>query len=91
MTRRACVVAVLAAALLAAGIGSAQAATEPIRQAVDDAKPAKRPFRDLTATRLAVGGNALKVVITDEVDERTRGLRQRRDLGRYDAMLFAYE
>jgi uncharacterized membrane protein (UPF0127 family) len=91
MTRRACAVALFAAVLLTAAIAPAHGATGPIRQAVEDAKPAKRPFRDLTATQLSVGGQDLKVVIADDPDERTLGLRQRSDLGRYDAMLFAFE
>jgi uncharacterized membrane protein (UPF0127 family) len=91
MTRRACAAALLAVAMLALFIGPAQAASEPIRQAVEGAKPAKRPFRDLTATRLSVGGHTLLVVVADDDDERTLGLRQRSDLGRYDAMLFAFD
>ncbi len=91
MIRRASVAALLAVALLAVVIGSAQAASEPIQQAVEDAKPAKRPFRGLTAMQLGVGRKVLDTVIADATDERIEGLRQRRDLGRYDAMLFAYD
>ncbi len=58
---------------------------------MEDAKRAKRPFRGLTATRLTVGHEDLKVVVADDSDERSRGLRKRRDLGRYDAMLFAFD
>jgi uncharacterized membrane protein (UPF0127 family) len=91
MTRRAGAAALLAAALLTLVVGPASAASEPIRQAVEDAKPAKHPFRRLTAVQLGVGRQRLDVVIADDVDERTAGLRQRSDLGRYDAMLFAFE
>lgn len=91
MTRRACAAALLAVALLALVIGPAQAASEPIRQAVEGAKPAKRPFRGLTAMQLGVGREVLDTVVADTTDERTEGLRKRSDLGRYDAMLFAFD
>lgn len=70
-----------------AGASSAR----PVERAVDEAAPAKKPFRGLTATRIAVGGRPISVVIADDVDERTRGLRQRRDVGPYDGMLFVFD
>ena len=70
---------------------AAAATTTPLELTVREAPPAKRPFRDLTATRVTVGGRALDVVIADDTDERTLGLRRRRDIGPYDGMLFAFE
>jgi uncharacterized membrane protein (UPF0127 family) len=63
----------------------------PLERAVDEAQPAKRPFSGLTATRVAAGGHAMKVVVADDVDERSAGLRQRSDVGPYDGILFAFD
>jgi uncharacterized membrane protein (UPF0127 family) len=73
--------------------GTANAATTtPLELTVRDAPPAKRPFRDLTATRITVGGSPLDVVIADEPDERSLGLRRRRrGAAPYDGMLFAFD
>lgn len=57
---------------------------------VDEAPPAKKPFRALTAAKLSVGDREMDVVIADDADERSAGLRQRRDVGPYDGMLFAF-
>jgi hypothetical protein len=61
-----------------------------LEAAVDDAKPAKRPFASLTQTRLRVGAERLHVVLADEDGERVQGLRERRTIGRYDGMLFVF-
>jgi uncharacterized membrane protein (UPF0127 family) len=55
------------------------------------ATPAAAPFDGLTETRLAVGGKCLRTVIADSEPERVEGLRQRSDIGPYDAMLFVFE
>ena len=54
------------------------------------ARPAVKPFRRLTATRIVVGKQTLRVVIADSDTERTQGLRRRHTIGRYDGMLFVY-
>jgi uncharacterized membrane protein (UPF0127 family) len=53
--------------------------------------PASAPFVGLTETRLGVGGRCLRVVVADDQTERVEGLRQRRDLGPYDGMLFVFD
>jgi uncharacterized membrane protein (UPF0127 family) len=53
--------------------------------------PASAPFPDLTETQLSVGGRCLQVVVDDTEAERVQGLRQRRDLGAYDGMLFVFD
>jgi uncharacterized membrane protein (UPF0127 family) len=55
------------------------------------AKPASAPFAGLTETQLSVGGKCLRVVVADDLNERVQGLRQRRNLGPYDGMLFVYD
>jgi uncharacterized membrane protein (UPF0127 family) len=40
---------------------------------------------------VAVGGRCLRVVVADDQTERVQGLRQRRDLGPYDGMLFVFD
>ena len=62
-----------------------------IPNAVANAEPASAPFAGLTETRLEVGGQSMRVVVADEVDERAEGLRRRETIGPYDAMLFVYE
>ena len=80
-----------------AGIWSANAdaatrsSLNPLARAIDDASRAKKPFRDLTATRVALGRHVMNVVVADDADERTAGLRQRRDIGPYDGMVFAFD
>ena len=55
------------------------------------ATPASAPFGGLTETQLAVGGRCVRVVVADNETERAQGLRQRRDLGPYDGMLFVFD
>ena len=62
-----------------------------IRQRIETAVPGTAPFPKLTETTLLVGGQSLGVVVADDDAERTAGLRQRSDLGRYDGMIFAFE
>jgi len=59
--------------------------------AVRNTVPAKQPFRGLTATTVTVGGRSMRLVVADDVDERTMGLRRRRDIGPYDGMLFVFD
>ncbi|MFN8027541.1 MAG: DUF192 domain-containing protein [Acidimicrobiia bacterium] len=54
------------------------------------AQPAVDPFTGLTETQIAVGDTCLRTVIADSLQERVEGLRQRSDIGPYDAMLFAF-
>lgn len=72
----------------AAAAGSART---PLEQVVAAAKPAKPPFRGLTTSRLSVGGRDLALVIADDFDERTQGLRGRASTRPYDGMLFAFD
>ena len=65
-------------------------ATADLTRALAEAQLATAPFDGLTATRLSVGGHCLRTVIADSTDERAAGLRQRSDLGGYDAMLFVF-
>jgi uncharacterized membrane protein (UPF0127 family) len=67
-----------------------QAATADLTAALAAARPATAPFAGLTATRLSVGGSCLRTVVADDAAERVEGLRQRSDLGPYDAMLFVF-
>jgi uncharacterized membrane protein (UPF0127 family) len=53
--------------------------------------PASAPFRTLTEAQLGVGGRCLRVLLADDMGERAQGLRERRNLGPYDGMLFVYE
>ncbi len=59
-------------------------------RAVAEAVPASEPFRELTQTRIEVGGKSLRVVVADTAEERSEGLRRRRTIGEYDGMLFVY-
>jgi uncharacterized membrane protein (UPF0127 family) len=54
------------------------------------ATPAEVPFEGLTETNISVGGKCLRTVIADSQSERVEGLRQRSDIGPYDAMLFVF-
>lgn len=49
------------------------------------------PFPGWGATEVRVGSVRLRVVVADDATERTRGLRDRRDLGDYDGMLFVFD
>jgi hypothetical protein len=62
-----------------------------IASAITGAGPATDPFPQLTAARLAVGSRCIRVVIADSLGERVEGLRQERDLGGYDGMLFVFD
>ncbi len=53
--------------------------------------PASAPFAGLTEAQLGVGGRCLRVVVADDLTERGQGLRERRNLGPYDGMLFVYD
>lgn len=55
------------------------------------ATAASAPFPDLTETELSVGEARLRIVVADDVTERTQGLRARADLGDYDGMLFVFD
>jgi uncharacterized membrane protein (UPF0127 family) len=65
--------------------------TGSIASALASAGPADDPFPELTALRLAVGDRCIRMVVADSLDERVAGLRQRRDIGDYDGMLFAFD
>lgn len=56
-----------------------------------DAASAETPFPALTETEVSVGSTRLRVVVADDDSERTRGLRERSDLGDYDGMLFVFD
>jgi uncharacterized membrane protein (UPF0127 family) len=58
--------------------------------ALEAATKARAPFAGLTATRIRIGGRSVRVVIADSANERTEGLRERRDLGSYRGMLFDF-
>jgi uncharacterized membrane protein (UPF0127 family) len=77
--------------LLDDGPDSPAASPPSLAAALAAAGPAGEPFPDLTAARIAVGGRCIRVVIADSLDERIAGLRQRRDLGDYDGMLFVFD
>jgi uncharacterized membrane protein (UPF0127 family) len=62
----------------------------PLAASLHAATPAEAPFVGLTEAQLAVGGKCLRTVITDSESERVEGLRERSDLGPYDAMLFQF-
>ncbi len=52
--------------------------------------PAIEPFEGLTASRVQLGRQCLKVVVADADAEREEGLRARADLGPYAGMLFVF-
>jgi uncharacterized membrane protein (UPF0127 family) len=100
--RRWVAVALIAVGAVAAAVGvvkllsdssvdTGHGGTGSIASAVSDAEPATDPFPQLTAVRLAVGGRCIRMVIADSLDERVEGLRQARDLGDYDGMLFVFD
>jgi uncharacterized membrane protein (UPF0127 family) len=53
--------------------------------------PAVATFAGLTEAQLGVGGRCLRVVVADDDAERVQGLRGRRNIGPYDAMLFVFD
>ncbi len=65
--------------------------TGTVASAIAGAGPATDPFPELTAVRLAVGDRCMRMVVADSLDERVAGLRQRRDIGGYDGMLFVFD
>jgi len=65
--------------------------TGSLASVITGAGPATDPFPQLTAARIAVGGRCVRMVIADSLDERVEGLRQERDLGGYDGMLFVFD
>jgi uncharacterized membrane protein (UPF0127 family) len=81
--------AVLLTVVAAPRLGAA-VSTRSVGAAIRQATPADAPFKGLTATTLHIGGRALHVVVAKTDSQRQRGLRQRSDLGRYDAMLFVF-
>lgn len=103
LARAATVVVVVGAVLLGIGVwklagtgtssGAATTATTSPPQllaALEAATKAHAPFAGLTATRVRIGGHEVRVVIADSDNERTEGLRKRRDLGSYRGMLFDF-
>lgn len=54
------------------------------------ARAAGAPFAGLTEVRLGIGGDCKRIVVADRTDERAVGLMRRRNLGRYDGMLFVF-
>jgi uncharacterized membrane protein (UPF0127 family) len=88
---------VVAAALLTAGASSAAGSPASVptatslEGALDAATPAVAPFPGLTETKLHVGKRPLRIVIADDEEERTQGLRARADIGPYDGMLFVFD
>jgi uncharacterized membrane protein (UPF0127 family) len=73
------------------GADSGRGSSRSLTAALATAAPADAPFPDLTAARIAVGGRCIRVVIADTLAERVEGLRQRRDVGEYDGMLFVFD
>jgi uncharacterized membrane protein (UPF0127 family) len=67
------------------------AANGSFATAIANASPANEPFPELTALRLAVGDRCIRLLVADSLDERVAGLRQRRDIGDYDGMLFVFD
>lgn len=92
MTRLVAALALVAATLTVAatpGLGGTGEARS-VGGAVRAASPARAPFGGLTATTVHVGAKALHVVIAKTNAQRQRGLRQRSNVGPYDAMLFVF-
>lgn len=76
--------------LLFRGDDNAPVPAGPLGEVLAGARPAVAPFAGLTEVRLGIGGDCRRVVVADSVDERAVGLMRRRDLGRYDGMLFVF-
>jgi uncharacterized membrane protein (UPF0127 family) len=87
------VVAGMALVLIAASSGADEPArpSGAVAAALADAKPASKPFKGLTATRIRVGNRTLRVVVADQDNERIQGLRERADIGPYKGMLFVFD
>lgn len=98
------VFAAVALAVVVGGVGlavalfSGRSSTEPpappagfLAAALARAQSAGEPFPELTEVRLGLGGDCLRLVVADDVDERVDGLRDRTDLGAYDGMLFVFD
>ncbi len=89
----------VAAALIGGGLvlllrGGGDGTAAPSRafaSALAGARPASAPFSGLTELQLGVGGDCRRIVVADDVDERSTGLMRRRDLGRYYGMLFVFD
>lgn len=100
ISRRVLAVALVGVGVVAVGIGigklmgddSASSTSSPsLTAALAAARPAGASFPGLTAARVAVGGRCIRVVVADTLDERIAGLRQRRDVGDFDGMLFVFD
>lgn len=72
------------------GTGAEAQPTGSLAESLRAVTPATSPFEGLTQTNLSIGGKCLRTVIADSEAERVEGLRQRSDLGPYDAMLFQF-
>jgi uncharacterized membrane protein (UPF0127 family) len=84
-------VVVLAVRAMSDDDGAAEKPSGTLAASLRAATPAQAPFDGLTEANLSVGGKCVRVVIADSEAERVEGLRQRSDLGPYDAMLFVFE
>lgn len=62
----------------------------PLGAALAATQPATDPFPGLTQTDVRVGERGVHIVIADDSEERSEGLRRRRDLGPYAGMLFVF-
>lgn len=87
-------------ALLAVGVAALPLTAAPapaarpgrsIGGAVRAARPARAPFKGLTATTVHLGGRSLTVVVAKTERQRQEGLRRRSDLGAYTGMLFVFD
>ena len=88
------VAVVIGVVKLLSGSSSSDAAaggTGSVANAVAAPGPRRDPFPELTALRLAVGDRCIRMVVADSLDERVEGLRQERDIGDYDGMLFVFD
>jgi uncharacterized membrane protein (UPF0127 family) len=84
-------VVVLAVRAMSDGGDTAVKPSGTLAASLRAAKPAEPPFDGLTETNVSVGGKCLRTVIADSQAERVEGLRQRSDIGPYDAMLFVFD
>jgi uncharacterized membrane protein (UPF0127 family) len=73
------------------GGGRDQRTAPSLTDGLEGARPASADFDGLTSTRLAVGELCLRLVVADQPEERSTGLRGRETIGRYDGMLFVSE
>jgi len=80
-----------AALLLSSGPSNGEGSTASLLDATSEAEGASAPFPGLTEAEVTVGSRSLTIVVADDATERTRGLRERADLGDYDGMLFVFE